>query len=77
MQEGPVRRRYRIPDMNIAGNIRQTHASLDKHVPWSKVYKNQLEWLKLMECLHREVSLCKLVYNGESVLRMGAVMSVQ
>ena len=69
MQEGPVRRRYRFSDTNIAGNIWQTRTSLDKHVPWPKVYNIQLDWFKLMEFLQREISLCKLVYNGESVYR--------
>ena len=43
VQEGLVRRRYRIPDMNIAGNTRQIRMALALHVPWSKGYMNQLE----------------------------------
>ena len=75
MQEGPVRRRYRIPDTNIEVNVWQTHASLYQYVPWSKGYKNQLELFKLIHKCTLKMSLCKLVYNGDSVLWMGAAAS--
>ena len=39
------------------------------HVPWSKGFKNQFQELSLIENCTLKMSLCKLVYNGDSVLR--------
>ena len=42
------------------------------HVPWSKGFQNQFQALNLIENCTLKMSLCKLVYNGDSVLWMGA-----